>query len=303
MWSGGGEKSVEYLILFLTGGLFWIAFYNISNKSKLYFDKIFILVALLFGTLFFYYYLTGKQQVLPWSLHMSYNTDFNHFHIGDLWAALLPAILFMFYATKRKYYIPLILFGTLLIAMSLSRSAYISLIAGALFLFHKSDVIQGRKLIFRFVTIIALVMIVIAGIYKPTILSRPYFIQAIVGHINNPFGVGMGNFSVISSNPANHLWGLSNYSMIVHNLLLEVISGIGIFGYLFIYWFGVIIYDIWKHTIKDNIVYSTVFLSLTINFMFDSTYFVPTMLWLWFMSLGLAQASINTNETTKKISA
>ena len=39
---------------------------------------------------------------------------------------------------------------------------------------------------------------------------------------------------------------------------------------------------------KNNLVYRLIFITLFVNFFFHSTYFIPTMLWMWFGSLGLA---------------
>ena len=114
-------------------------------------------------------------------------------------------------------------------------------------------------------------------------------LQAIVGFIHNPWGVGIGNFVQVSQNPENHLWGLGGHSAVTFNIILEILVGMGVFGFSFLAWFVRIITSLLQVPLRGVPLYRAIFLALTANFFFNSTYFVPTMLWLWFGSLALSQ--------------
>ncbi len=73
-------------------------------------------------------------------------------------------------------------------------------------------------------------------------------------------------------------------------------TGMGIFGLVFIAWLFKIICDLWSKKFAQNLIYQAVFFALATNFFFHSTYFIPAMLWLWFMVLGLAQADVKITE-------
>jgi uncharacterized membrane protein AbrB (regulator of aidB expression) len=74
-----------------------------------------------------------------------------------------------------------------------------------------------------------------------------------------------------------------------------MISGMGILGLIFAAWLVYVTWDIIKS--PKNFLYGAIFLVIAVNFMFDTTYYIPTMLWLWFASLGVAQ----TESTHHKI--
>jgi len=131
-------------------------------------------------------------------------------------------------------------------------------------------------------------LFVFAGAQKITLFSRPYFVQGIVGFVRNPLGIGMGNFIIVSSDSANHLWGMDAFSSIAHNIVLEILTGMGVFGFIFLAWLVIILKDVWHNNKTKDIIYQALFVTLGVNFLFDTTYFISTMLWLWFGSLGLS---------------
>lgn len=110
-----------------------------------------------------------------------------------------------------------------------------------------------------------------------------------MGLYHNPLGVGIGNFGLISTDPENWILGLSHSSIVVHNLVLEMIAGMGVLGVIFTIWFIKVVLKLWQSKDIQNLVYRAAFFALTANFFFHSTYFVPTMLWLWFIFLGISQ--------------
>ncbi|OGM59246.1 hypothetical protein A3A75_03925 [Candidatus Woesebacteria bacterium RIFCSPLOWO2_01_FULL_39_10] len=113
-----------------------------------------------------------------------------------------------------------------------------------------------------------------------------------MGLIKNPFGIGVGNFVYTSYANKDFISGLNSFSFYAHNIFLEVISGMGILGLSFIFWFIKVFTKVMNSS-NSRIIFTAIFLVLTVNFMFDITYFNPTMMWLWFISLGLAQNKVN----------
>ena len=109
------------------------------------------------------------------------------------------------------------------------------------------------------------------------------------GLIRHPFGVGVGSFKIISGDEANHWLGSRNCSLLAHNIILEFISGMGVLGFMFIVWLINRSVDLVTQKVSKHLVWEGVFIGILVNFLFDATYFVPAMLWLWFMVLGLAQ--------------
>lgn len=297
-WSKDREASFEYLVLFSGGGLFWVSFYNLKKEFKEGFDKLIIILGLIFGMLFIVNSLMGADSVNGKSLYLQASAFKNHNHLGDLWALVLVVIGYSLIKTKKRLYWLVAFVGVYFLAVSLSRAAYVALAVGLIYLFVKQNWLAKYKKALKLFALVFVALFVFAGAQKITLLSRPFFVQGIVGFVQNPLGVGMGNFSIISLDSANHLWGMDTFSSIAHNIILEILTGMGVFGFAFLAWLVIMLKDIWHNNKKKDIIYQTLFITLGVNFLFDTTYYIPTMLWLWFMSLGL---SLSRKMTAKEI--
>lgn len=287
-WSHDRQASLEYLVLFSGGGLFWVSFYNLKKELEGNFGKLVIILGLIFGLLFVISSLLGTDAINSKSLYLQASTHKNHNHLGDLWAVAMLASGYYLIKTRKRLYWPLLPLGIYFLAISLSRASYVALAAGLVYLFVKQNWLTKHKKAFKLFVLVFIALFVFAGTQKITLLSRPYFIQGIVGFIRNPLGVGMGNFYAISSDSMNHLWGLDGFSSIAHNIILEILVGMGVFGFSFLAWLAIVLKRIWRNNEKKDIIYQAFFVALGVNFLFDTTYFIPTMLWLWFASLGLS---------------
>ena len=277
----------NYFIMYLAGGLFWIAFYNLRSYFEKYYGLMIVLLAIAFGLLFFLFAKGG--DIGTWSLFLTSSTYKNHNHIGDIWALALAVIFYTSLNKAKLWHFLLGLVGVYLMAISLSRSAYAALFAGVIFVaFRKGWIKKARYVSLATLTVCA-ALLVYAGTQKTTLFARPYYIQAVVGFLRNPLGVGMGNFSIISADPINHLLGFKDFAGFTHNIVLEVLVGLGIFSLPFIIWFFLVCRSVWQKS-KTRLFSSMIFVVLSVNLLLDSTYNIPTMLWLWFMSIGLAQA-------------
>lgn len=297
-WSKDREASFEYLVLFSGGGLFWVSFYNLKKEFEEEFGKLIIILGLIFGILFIASSLSGADSVNGKSLYLQASAFRNHNHLGDLWASVLVVVGYLLIKKQKYLYWLIASVGVYFLAVSLSRGAYVALAAGIIYLFAKQNWLAKHKKALKLFVLVFVALFMFAGAQKLTLLSRPFFVQGIVGFIRNPLGVGMGNFSIISLDSANHLWGMSAFSSIAHNIILEILAGMGVFGFAFLAWLAIILKDYWHNNEKKDIIYQALFIALGVNFLFDTTYYIPTMLWLWFASLGL---SLSRQMTAKEI--
>lgn len=289
-WSVDKKESLRFLFIFISSGLFWIVAFKYKKELYLHFEKLLVFLGLIYGLMFFVLVTTGAS-IPAWGIYSFTSHYQNHNHIGDLWGAVLLVPVFNL-LSKRGNFSNLLLLGTGLffLLISLSRSAYLSFAVSLTFLFIKLGVLPKLRKVFIFALIISAVLFIYASLVKPTFETRIYFIQALLGFRYYPFGVGLGNFSVISKMFEGPIFGLASYSIYVHNLALEAISGLGILGLSFVFWLFSAVEDIFKSS-KQNIIFASVFIFLLVNFLFDRTYVIPSMLWLWFMALGFAQKS------------
>jgi len=290
IWSQDRKFSFEQLLLFLSGGLFWIAFYNLSAEFGRWLDRIVVILGVVFGGLFILNHFWGEVRIRPWGLFLPYTSYYNHNNIGDFWAVVLTIVLFHLIKNKRNVALwILVLLGTYLLFMSQSRAAHVALAVGVIYLAEVEGWIKKYKRLIMITLFLIAVLFLTISAQKTTLFSRQYFVQALVGLFHNPFGVGVGNFGLISTDPANWILGLSHPSIVVHNIVLEIIAGMGILGIVFAVWLVKVSVDLWNRQNKKTLVYQASFFALTANFLFHSTYFVPTMLWLWFAFLGISQ--------------
>jgi hypothetical protein len=289
LWSKYPRKGVDYLWLFGSGGLFWLSIYNLRGKFE-NLDLFIVVLGILFGALFVFYQLNGKVPIHQKSLYLQYTETHNH--LGNLWALVLVILVHKFVKKRNFFSLALFVLGGYFLLVSLSRSAYVALAVGVAYLFIKQDWMKRFRKIFWVVVGASVLLFLYASIFKSIFYSRAYFVQAILGFIHNPLGVGMGNFGIISRNSTNHFLGLDSFSSLAHNVFLEFLVGMGILGFSFIWWFLKVVKGFLRTSAKKTILYQALFLALAANFFFDTTYVIPTMIWLWFMVLGLAQADV-----------
>ncbi|MBU0572385.1 hypothetical protein KKH23_01810 [Patescibacteria group bacterium] len=289
IWSRDRKASFEFLFLFIGGGIFWLAFYNLKEKFRNDFSWVVIFLGLAFGGLFVAYKFTGKLEIGPRSLFLPITSAQQHNHLGDLWSLVLVVAAYLFVKHKNWFAWPLIGLGGYFLVVSLSRTSYVATVAGILYLFAKRGWLNKYKKFFGLLTVLLAALFLYTGTIKSTLLSRPYFIQGLVGFIHNPFGVGVGSFTYISGSSAtNQLLNMRGFSGLTHNIVLEFLVGMGVLGLTFVAWLTQALESVWKNKEQKNLLFQAIFITLGVNFFFDYTYVIPTMLWLWFMSLGLS---------------
>jgi O-antigen ligase len=284
------DAGLEYILLFTGGGLFWVSFYNLKEQTS----KSLVYLILLLGGLFFvgaaWYQAFDQSWSSPWGLIGPY-TDVHH-HLGDYFLIVVLAVLWFMRRKTKLWHAATLILASVVLFYSFSRSAYVGAFGAILFLIYKGYFLKGRskkKIVLGLLLVLGLIFISSAFL-KETLFARPFFPQAILGIADNPLGIGMGNFTQISRNPAYHIWGMTGFSEIVHNIFLEVFVGTGIVGgVIFVLWFFKSTKGLFATKDDLTLFYCASFIGLTLNFLFDSTYLVPTLVWLWFVFLGFAQ--------------
>lgn len=285
LWLTRREIAGEYfLVLFLTGGAFWVAFFNLKKVLSERFANLILVLGIFFGLMFVWNLLLGDNPVGGWNLYLYSNVYQNHNHLGDLWALTEIIVLRKLIKTRAWYWWVLGLAGAYFLAISLSRSAYVAFFAGAAFLAYRENWLKKYPKLVISALILPVVLFLLVGLFKTTLYSRLYFVQGLLGFFKYPFGVGMGNFGRLS----NEILFLDEEAKaaLAHNIVLEVVSGVGVWAIIFIYWLANVLKDTFR---RGHVLYSALFVGLSANFFFDTTYYIPSMIWLWYMLLGLAQ--------------
>jgi len=286
------DVNAKNVFLYLIGGLVWLVFFNLHKPQKTL-SLILILVGLLFIGVFFYQKIIGiNTNATTFGLdNYAFGT---HIYLADLWSVIIIIPIYnLFHRDKRTIYNTILLvIGLTIIAASYSRSALFSLIGVIFYLsenIYISTIPKSIKLLRIIIYLIILFILIVFSMQKSLLNSRPYFRQALIGFTKYPLGVGVGNFYKISQDTSNSFISSADTSFLVHNIVLEFLSGMGIFSITFILWLFYEINTIFKNVAKNNLLARCIFIAITINFMFNSVYAIPTMLWLWFAALGSTQ--------------
>jgi len=287
LWSTQLGISVQYLVLFASGGCFWLSAYNLQDSGKS--AKYLVIDLALIFSLFF---LIQNQRPLERNFLSLFSiATQNHNHIGDIWAiALIPVVFSIMTNKKRALSLLLGILGTYFVYISESRSAVVAIGAGTAYLFWKNGWIDKYRKPFVFLAGITVTLFIAMGMTKSTLFSRPYVLEGIVGLPKYPFGVGVGSFEKISSEFPLEMFGRNTFSIYAHSLPIEILVGLGVLSLIFFAWLIKVSEDLAYNSGKQTVLLQAMFFGLLGNFLFDTTYFIPTMLWLWFTLLGLAQA-------------
>jgi branched-subunit amino acid transport protein len=260
--------------MFLSGGLYWLSIYNIRDFVNKYFSSFLYFLGILMVFIYIYFKLKGVTFLSPDNLFLPIRADILHNHIGDLWAIILVSIFYKTISKFKSWHIPFIITGIIMVAMSLSRSAVLTLAIGIVYIIYKLN-LHTKKSIVALATLVCFSLFIYFSIYKSTLFARPYFYEAIKSTVTSPMGIGMANFAKASPE-----------TNVVHNLVLEVVCGMGVFSSIFVFWLYKIGKDIYMSK-NINIEFAAIFIALFVNFFFDSTYVIPGMSWIWFATLAL----------------
>jgi hypothetical protein len=291
-WSKDKALSLYYFLMYFAGGLFWLIFYNLKDrilKHRPSVESILIFLGLFFGVISLYFLITKNTDPAAYSLIKYTVTNHSHHNIGDLWSIVVGVLIFKLIKKTQNRYLTCIgiAIGLCFMAISFSRSAYVGLIVGLLYLFTqlKKD-IYINKVIFIFI-FLASIFCIWSSLGKSLIGARLiYFTRGISSITDSPFGVGVGSFNYLVQKENNTL-GNDNYTSVAHNIFLEIISGMGILSIPFFFWFYKNTKLFLENQSENGLLFRMIFVILTVNFAFNYIYFIPTVLWIWFIALAL----------------
>ena len=270
------EGKIIYFLTFLSGCLYWLIVFNMRYTISKYFLTFLIFIGIIMVGVNVGSNIVGITFYSSNNLFLPLQQNGLHNHIGDLWAIILVGLIYKLFQRYYWWQIPLIVLACVLIALSSSRSAIVSLVIGVIYIYYNSFKGKVHKVLIVSIFIIASVLFIFTSATKTTLFSRPYIVESINSLINSPLGIGIGNFGRVS-----------HESSIAHNIILEITTGMGVFSILFIFW----VIKMVKYFIKsrNNALHSALFIALFINFIFDSTYTIPVMIWIWFSTLALTE--------------
>jgi len=282
-----GAYSFHFIILFASGALFLLTSHNLKEFISPIFSNLLVVLGGFLGILYIVCrYIFDPFKILENSQLLYTNSKYVHVHIGDLFAVvsiiLLPKLL------KQKKLLDFIamIASLIFVVISFSRSAIVSIMAGVIYLISYSNKFLKYRKILIFTLVAGVTMFLVGGVFKPVITNRLYYYQAIYAFIKHPLGIGMGNFSKLFDYGINH----SVNSNFTHNLWLETLVGVGILSLPFFIWTYVIVKELSMSIKYKYLIYRLITLVILINFTFDTTYVIPLMFWVLFVSIGLVQS-------------
>ncbi len=283
------KYSLKFLLLFLSGGVFWIAFYNLKKVNLKFITDLIIVLGLIYLGINIFNSIFYSSEFYYQSL--IYQATLNHNHIGDYWVLVALISYSRFMEKKNKANIILLIISIMVIVISGSRSALLSLFVAGFYYIYKNKIIISKQ--FNYILFTGLILFFFYMSFgKTTIFSRLFLLLPIFEKKFNLFGLGMGNYYKFFQDIDESTKATVGFSSVAHNIVLEVITGIGIFSFTFIVWLISNLKEMFTLNFehKSNYLFPSLFLAMTINFMFDATYLIPTMFWLWLIFLGLLQS-------------
>lgn len=288
-WTKDFFNSLEQGLLFLAGSGFWLVGYNLKKEWVKYFEWVLVSLGLVMAGVWGYYqFIIGDLPVVPWGLWGHYSGYKNHLMLGDYWSVVLGLVI-VGLVEKPKDWVRwlLLMLGGYLVLASQSRSALVGLLVGVGYLVIKNKSKYQKSL--KMMGVVLMGVFFWFALNKSTLLVRDYYLQSLMALKTYPWGVGMGNFKFISEDQRFHLWGRDDLAYNAHSLVFEMISGLGWLSIVFVGWWYKVVKMVWEKKRHGGMGYRVAFLVMTVNFLLFSSYFQPTMLWLWFLLLGVVE--------------
>lgn len=277
-----------YSMLFTEGISLWYIIYNTDKKLVKDLYTLFLVPGIVYALIYFLSTMLDINLLLLARLFFQPAEAADHAQIGNLWAVILAFLIgSQFYGRSAFFDSIFYVVGVFFLVISKSRSAYLALFLSLANLFRNNQFI--RKWMLLIIVLTSVSAIIYVSFNRSLLTSRPYYLQSVIAFVQHPFGVGMGNFKLISQDFYNRGGVLSSFSDATHNIFLEAVSGVGILAVPFFYWGFYIFSDILRNNKKINLGWSSAFIVLSVIFLTDLTYNIPCMTWLWFVLLALSQ--------------
>jgi len=292
-------SSLAQLYKYITGLLLFIAAASLSEDDKSSVIQVIVLTGLTISLLAIYQYFLGFRHVSDYlannrllfpfaSDYLSRNRVFFPFVTPGVLGGYLAMVIPLFLINKNRIWLILPVFSALFLTGSLG--AFLSLFCALVIYFCLEGKLNKGKIIILFSLFISIIIIFIYRSanriehiqpFFSTVMRLNYWRQALGIIQAHPLaGIGMGNFNL----------KMSRYA---HNSYLQIWAEMGILGVLAFIW---IAYAVLKSCIKNLVqlpykrqaacllVASLVFL---IHNCLDFTFFLPEVVFVWWVILGL----------------
>ncbi len=263
---------LRYALNFNLGVLGYLFFYN-YNQSFHLITKSIKYLSFLYAGLYLLSFIF-PIELAKFAFFIFPQTDPTiHFNLGLIWGfyALTEV------AQKGVKVKPHLIIITLVFAViSFNRTVILGIILGLLYLANGevSKIFTKWKVGF---TLLSIIILLFMGLSKTTIFNRPYFFQSIKVFFDNIWGVGLGNFGLVSSSTS-----------FAHSILLEIVSGLGIFSIPFVVW----MFKVYKNLTtvgQENFFIKSVQLSTLVILLFTPNYIIFGFMWFWFLCIGIEE--------------
>lgn len=277
-------KPLYYALTFELSIFYWLLFYNLKEGSKIL--KILIYSTAVIASLIYIASFINPKIIKISELYFLESQTGRHYQAGNLWAFTLVLVAAKLGKKMKLKLLSLAVTGLLFIIISQARSAYVALAAGV-FSLYKHLIYKSKevKSVITIVLVMLSVLFISASINKSALFSRPYFKQSVESFTKYPFGIGMGNFTKISLKYFEETGDPGKFSVYTHNIYLEALSGVGILSIPFLVFLILSV----TGSLKRSGVWSSLYIAMFISFMFDTSYTIPGLIWIWFMVYGASQ--------------
>ena len=305
------QISFELLLFYYSCFLLFIFFYSYKKEGNIFIQYTLILLGVLFTSYSFllpFFRSKNLSYLLPvFEKQFIFASFGGHNHLGDI-VGLLVLILTYYLFQKKWVIFPFFVFFCVMVLISFSRSAYVSLFLVFIFmLFHFRKTIHSflLPLFFLLLSIIMLTTYLVSiqlpshspffklqtygkKIFKISprdILSdHDIFLKQSLNSIQKHplYGVGGGNFIMVSQYNSAH----NTISDSAHSLFLELATEQGILATVCFLFF--ILFIVIKIS-KLNSLPGFLFLYLLFNFQTDYTYQVYSLFLIWIILASMSQ--------------
>jgi hypothetical protein len=288
---GNRTNPLLFALIFTEGILYWLIFFNIGGGGT-FLKSMLIKLTLLYS---FFYLLTNIFNLGLTKLSTMFFLEIGpsrHYHMGDLWVFAIIGVAGGGWNKLKPNHWLFIGLGVLFLVLSNSRSAYLALLVAVIYLVAKTNSVKAVKKTFVVLLVVLITtLFILAGFTKTSLFSRPYFLQSIQAFPSHILGVGMGNFGLIGEYLLKTTFAKEiSISSHTHNIFLEALSGTGIFSILFLIFLIQVVKDLLNCSPKKA-VWGALLTAILANFMLDTTYTIPGLVWILFICLGVFQAS------------
>jgi len=222
---------------------YWLIFYNIENGKHIA-KRIFITFSILYSSILL---ITKTFDLNFFALgeRIFQEAPNKHYYYNCFW---VPAIILLFKKELKKIKkdrLILIIAGIIFLIISNSRTSFVAFVLSIVYMIYKRYFVIKLKKKYIIIPVLLMgVLFVYLGVQKTTLFSRPYFAQSIQSFPQNPLGVGFGNFAQISDTFRGNENDWTPFSGNVHNIILESLSGVGVFTILLVAFLFLIIKDV-----------------------------------------------------------